>query len=552
MPQQKKVRLPDGRIVAFPASMSDEEISAVLGRESLERAGVTLPKPQPTGTILGTQFGTDLRELALGAADTTLPGGQHISLPTGRELVTVATNPLATVKELGSMGLETVGALLSFLTAPGRPAPLTPQQSEEYRKTFGQEPPDVLNLDKRMEEIGPPLSREEAMFRAGQIGGAVLGALIPGTKGGRAAIGKVGGAVPKTIEKVGGAVAETIAARPKVTFTKAMRELPDRVFQALKPSKMTRLNVRDAMPAALNDLVATATELGMKVESIEDMANVVRASKRMLNEDLGKLAPRGLSVDGDELAAEIAKVRRTFETKFIEKGTGKEVYELPPGISESAFAELDDAIAKFKGRLLTLDQAEEMRRGVNARLNSFMRKNQIKQGKEAASNPSTAIDLALRDALESGINKSLNKAGFPASSPFRKRYANIRTLEDSILDRYLSEMTGEEAAFFNLDSLDTITAGSSASFLLFGEPSTAAALATTVAARHVINAIRKRLSNPDRLIKKAFEDVVGSEFAPKMNRADIPQRKALPSPSVQITPESPNQPIPAAGARRYP
>ena len=462
-----------------------------------------LPKPT-TGTFLDIpEVGTGARELSLGAL-STLPGGTEQRLPSGRELATIASSPLATAKELGSMGLETAGGLLSFLTSPGR---------------------DVAAEQKRSIEEGrmPPLSFEEGMFRAGQVGGAAVSAVLPGTKVGRGLISEAGSAPIKAVAKIG----DVIAARPKVAFKEAMTKLPDRVFDALKPSKLTRMRVKDAMPDALQDVVALATEQGRKVESVADIADVMKDSKRLLNEDIQKLAPQGLSIDGDELAAEIAKVRKTFESKFIEKGTGKEVSELAPGISESAFSELEDAMSKFKGRMLTLDQAEEMRRGVNARLSAFMRKNQIKQGKEAASNPGTAIDLALRDALESGINKSLTKAGFQASSPFRKRYANIRTVEDAVVDRFLSELKGDEAMFFNFDSLDTITAGSGITALVYGEPAAAVGLGTTVAARHMISQIRKRLSDPDRLVKKAFDGVVGSEFAQKFKRASVPERKLL-------------------------
>lgn len=378
---------------------------------------------------------------------------------------------------------------------------------------------DVGNVGRFLEAgipvLGPAARRIRKQLEGGEAGRATAGTigLLAGT-GATAAVKE-------------GALTLVPRAMKQKAFRQAVDALPDTLMKALKPSIAIRKQFSEVAPAALDDVVSFAKTSGNNLESMADIAKVNHGVRQTILEDMKKLTSRGVSLDGDAIAAQLRKFRESYNTQLIDKTTGKPVSVTQPGVSAADFSEIDNAISMFEGKMVPLEVAENMRRGVNARLSSFMRKNDIRKGQELKSNPGTAGNSALIDVLAEQTDAALSKVKSPGMTQLRKRYSNNRVLDDAVTERIIREMTAEEVGLLDFQSLDTITFGSAFTAAALGNLPAAATLGLTGGARRVIDVIGHRMRQPDKVISKAFKDVRGSEFVKPFKRVTAPERKLL-------------------------
>ena len=378
---------------------------------------------------------------------------------------------------------------------------------------------DIGNVGRFLEAgvpvIGPAARRIRKQLEGGEAGRATAGTL-----------GLLAGTGTTAAVKEGALTLIPRAMKQKV-FRQAVDALPDTMMKALKPSIAIRKQFSEVAPAALEDVVSFAKDTGSKLESMSDIATVNRGIRETILQDMKKITGQGVSLDGDAIAAQLRKFKESYNTQLIDKATGKPVAVTQPGVSTADFSEIDNAITMFEGKMVPLEVAENMRRGVNARLASFMRKNDIRKGQELKSNPSTAGNSELIDILASEIDASLAKVKSPGMVNLRKRYSHNRVLDDAVTERVIREMTNEEVGLMDFQSLDTITFGSAFTAAATGNLPAAATLGLTGTARRVIDVISDRMRQPDKVISKAFKDIQGSEFVKPFKRVTTPERKLL-------------------------
>ena len=442
------------------------------------------------------------REIMLALANKILPGGEKMQLD-------FSLNPRKAL-EAGKMvgeglfGLAQRGGQLMTL---GSIDPATGQPLPGIR--------DELLAESQQE-----------MNRPGFTGAALTGSRI-GNVAGDVLNLAMGMKSPKMGAELLATEKAAVQAAAKTSFTKAMSELPQTLMKALKPSIGIRKQFSEVAPAALEDVVSYAKDTGSKLESMSDIATVNRGIRETILSDMKKITGQGVSLDGDAIAAQLRKFKESYNTQLISKETGKPVSVTQPGVSAADFSEIDNAITMFEGKMVPLEVAENMRRGVNARLASFMRKNDIRKGQELKSNPSTAGNSELIDILANEIDASLAKVKSPGMVNLRKRYSHNRVLDDAVTERVIREMTNEEVGLMDFQSLDTITFGSAFTAAATGNIPAAATLGLTGTARRVIDVISDRMRQPDKVISKAFKDIRGSEFVKPFKRVTAPERKLL-------------------------
>lgn len=525
MSEQKKgteileIELPNGELIEMevPSGASPEAIRAAVNKmRGLPSAtGPVAPTPVPKGLQIAPQPQPQgqgaLRRLAGGLFLDPLIGLKDLGLKQVAEKMPTpmdAANPINALRVGGGMLHDiTQGIVTSQMDA-----------GQEYMEKAASG--DALGNVSRFLEAGVPLLgplarsiRKDA--EAGNYAGAIgqTGGLLLGLRAPAAA------SAAKTAEQ----------AAIKQSFNTAVKELPDKVMKAIKPSISIRKQFSEVSPIALDDAVSFAKTGGKKVDSVGDLYAANTGSRKAIFEDIQKLSAQGVSLDGDAIAAQLRKFKKSYDVELIDKATGKPIATKQPGLSPADFSEIDNAISLFEGKMVPLEVAENMRRGVNARLSSFMRKNDIRKGQELKSNPATAGNAELADILAKEADSTLGKIKSPAMTPLRKRYSASRTLDDALTERIIREMTDEEVGLLDFQSLDTITFGSAFTAAATGNIPAAATLGLTGTARRVIDVISDRLNKPDAQISRAFSEInKNMEMVKPFQRVSAPERRALP------------------------
>lgn len=550
----KLVQLPDGRVVAFPDSMSDDEISAAIRADLSGTQGRTLQR-QPS-FLEGINEALAPRQFTPTGEPTTTGGkvfteierltGSSLAAEIGRRLTDLnpVLNPRESAKAVGRALMGPVNLGRALFAPPETPeeataaamSPQFPQAGVILRRLA------IAPTEQGIREVTDPNldigSRVRGGFRAIPVVGA-LGAAM-GEAEEKAGLGSVLAEQGANIAMGGATTAglRRLTMRAPKSFVDAGKEL----FDAVKPSKAVRMRAKDDLPGATQDIADFANTFGVEVDSVLKAQQTATMAKRVILEDINKLTQgQGVTGSGSTIAGAIRTFKSSRKVKAFKEGTGEVVEQTPPGLKDPTDL-IDEYIEFYEGKNFPLDELENLRRGENARMSAFMRKNQIKQGQEARANPATATQLEVIAALEQEIDNALSRIKSPGAKDLRKRYSQLRTAEDVFLDRYITDLVDAGHPF---DSLDTITAGSSVTALALGQPEAAGTLAGTVFARRAITFIREKYGNPDRLVRKAFEDVESGQF----RRVSPPRRRLLGAPSELITPESQRQPIPAAGER---
>lgn len=515
------INMPDGSVVTLkgvPDGTSPQDIRAAVERmrgSSPQPKPIPQPKPvaaRPNGLNLLTQGPSSqagalpqvpevARETMLALANKMLPGGENMKL----EFSLNPRKAFEAAKMVGEGMLNLASRGGEAMTVGGFD-PLSGRPTQGRREAMAEGVEDMF----RPGFTGDALTGS----RIGNVGGELLN-LVMGAKSPRAASGMV--AAEKAATK----------AAAKATFKQAMTELPGKAMKALKPSIAIRKQFSEVAPQAFEDVVSFAKDTGSKLESMGDMAKVNHGIRERILEMMNKITGQGISLDGDAIAKQLRKFKGSYDAKLIDKATGKPVSVTQPGVSAADFAEIDRAIELFEGKMVPLDVAENFRRGVNARLASFMRKNDIRKGQELKSNPGTAGNSALIDILASETDAALAKIKSPQMTPLRKRYSNNRVLDDAVTERIIREMTEEEVGFFDFQSLDTITFGSAFTAAATGNLPAAGVLGLTGGARRVIDVISDRIGKPDAQIQRAFKGIVDNENVPSFKVVNVPERKLL-------------------------
>lgn len=256
------------------------------------------------------------------------------------------------------------------------------------------------------------------------------------------------------------------------------------IFKAIKPIKTQRVIVEKALPGAVEELKAA----GKAPESLIDLKQSVQEIRLTVGKEIeGTLARnQGKIIDGKTLADSIRGSVDKF-SELTDKAKVKRVRELA-----------DDIEANFKD--MTLSDAEALRQHVNSELGLFFRKGDIAK-REALSDPNIAARLVLRESLEGSIETALANESLKG---IRRRYHNLRSVEDAVHNQILDQMVKEDPKLLNLSSLDTITAGGAIASFLSGNPQAGVALTKVVAARRAIVLMEEKFRNPNARIRRAF------------------------------------------------
>ena len=269
----------------------------------------------------------------------------------------------------------------------------------------------------------------------------------------------------------------------------AIESIAESTLKTIKPSKQVRVKVQQSLPDALGD---PAFELSA-TKPIESLADLIGTTKKArisvgkeINSELAKGGQARIEIDGTALVDEAGKsiprgtrIAHSTEVNRVLRGAKREI-----------------------GRSLTLEEAEAIRQSLNDELGAFFRQSPQKMG-ESQNVPPIAFKLGLRNALAEVIETRLESLG-SSLKPLRKRYSNLKALENAANERYVSEITAEYPEFFKFQSLDTLTAGSAIAAFASGEPTLALNLLKVVASRRLIDIISGKLRTPDFRIKRAF------------------------------------------------
>ena len=449
MPDKEKVvQLPDGRVVSFPASMSDADINAALEKET-----------QPSAA--SRFFGGLITEPAQALASLVK---KNVDLREERNVGRTIGNVL-----LGPAGGAAGGIAQDMLTGLG----------QAHLESF-----------KKLEKPAGELLTSPSLGAASELLGRSLATILPGVgpaagaAADRISSGDIAGGLGETTNLLATALAPAVSKTRAVrSVTKAVEVLPERLMKILQPSKATRATLVKEIPAALDEVFQT----GIKVESLKDLDFAIAMQRKNIAKEMDSVLARNQqAISGKELAQAMRDSVDQF-AEVTDANAVKQVRKVAKDI-EKSYPQLG------------LDDAESFRRRLNKELGFFFRKSQAMKA-EAILDPQVKARLALRDALEQTIEAKL---GADALKPLRKRYSSLRSLEDAVDSKILSELVKEDPSLLNLDSIDTITAGSAVAAATTGQGGLALGLAKTVLARRIIFLLEKISKTPDVRIKAAF------------------------------------------------
>src|SRR3990167_278056 len=269
----------------------------------------------------------------------------------------------------------------------------------------------------------------------------------------------------------------------------AIESIAETTLKTIKPSKQVRVKVQQSLPEALTD-PAFESAASKPIESLADLISTAKKARisvgNEMNSVMAKGGQAGIEIDGTIIVDEAGKaiprgtrIAHSTEVNRVLRGAKREI-----------------------GKPLSLEEAEAIRQSLNDELGAFFRQSPQKMG-ESQNVPPIAFKLGLRNSLAEAIETKLESLGSNLK-PLRKRYSNLKALENAANERYVLEITAEYPEFFKFQSLDTLTAGSAIAAFASGEPTLALSLLEIVGSRRLIDIISGKLRKPDFRIKRAF------------------------------------------------
>lgn len=378
------------------------------------------------------------------------------------------------------------GTLAKQFHVPGAPSPTGLEAGLELAEGAVRSQLGQFQQATRLQQEGEPL-RAAGHAVAGFT--PIVGPLAANIAE-RASTGDVAGATGEALPVVASLVLPPLARAGKRTVlgeASATREIQ----VALRPPKPIRVQLEKNAPIALDEIALTMKRTGKNIASREDLLSVTREARQAVGQEINRAlaAKGGATVSGDSLVKAVSAKLDKSSARFFES---KELAQVKRALKR-----------ELSGKTYSLAEAEELRGYINTELNAFFRMGQSSQ-RAAAGVPQTAGRLALRDALADEIDTVLAN---PEIRKVRQRYSALRSMEDATQESIIRDLIREDPSLLQLQSLDTIAAGSGFAALLLGHPEVAKGAFATVLARRGINLAELRLRSPDARIARVFNEV---------------------------------------------
>ena len=222
-------------------------------------------------------------------------------------------------------------------------------------------------------------------------------------------------------------------------------------------------------------------------ESLDEFGQAIQQTKKSLFDDvinplIEKTQAKGLFVSGDDVAIELSKVARS-----------KTLQTTNPRVASFA----DDLATRFKGQKFTPQEANDIIRNFNQDLMNFYKS-------PIAVDPNITRELTVRagaaNIMRKSLDKTVQKATGTAFQPLKAKYGALRSIEDDVT-RAISRNAAKTAGL--TDYANIFSAGNIVEGVVTGAPGRIARGVT----QKGISSLIKKLTNPNRIVKKMFKGV---------------------------------------------
>ncbi len=408
------------------------------------------------------------------------------------------------------------------------------EAGQEYMQKAAAEPNPLRNVERFLEAgvpvVGPVYRSLRKKVEEGDVAGAV-GETALNLAGAR---GVTKPPVPgASVVKQAGRAALEIGRRPQVaqSVVKEAMSLPPRavsgvedIFRAAAPTG-TKVGFRQNMYAAAGDLAEIAETIDLK-KARGGMRNPdlrPRETVNAINSHLSKI----------DAAERLPQVQRNAQVPVATK-LSADAAEGLRYIERSAGREADRALATTMARSETmpLSDLDRLARVVNKELLDFEK---LTPDQRAAARVTSRRIGGLKEldkALSKSLNDTLQSRGEVGLRQYERRFAALSQVRDQLQAR----LNAVELQRSNI-------VGRVARSAVGGKAGIASASQAAIADVNI-----------GRLLEKGFSSLRQSGLKANRGAAGTPRRVRglLPESTPPIvTPEAVNQPIPAAGARRY-
>jgi hypothetical protein len=467
------------------------------------------------------QSAADLLEGAkAGFMSTVLHGGDLLRRATGRERiidrpenVDAMTPPDSLTGKIGyyaEQGAEYLAPSARALTVASKIAPVTRVGSAVVKNP---------SLMRRAAAAGTVMGAD-AGWAGVQTGGdptaMAIGAAAPPVIGGAL---RAGGALARAGQAMASGAAEGgVGGAVAGALRRAAPEEPTRmIVQAVKP-RNSQVNFESVVATAAPRIKQVAGEMGLPLNSIDDVLAAAKAAKRTVRAQFDEVAGpmRQMGVDLSPVAdQQIASIPRSLQVE-----------------NPAAYRRAVERANSWR-RVATVEEAEQFLRESNAQLEGHFAKFSMSQRKQLLADPRIAGVAAKAQALRDTIYSALDNPALPDSArTLNRQYGQLMEFEDSVLRRAnVAKRQQPESLSEQIGTVRAVADMARGGWKLmhgdvFGMADIAAGRAGNAAAKYL-----KEQQTTDALLRRAFERIEpAAPFAPVPARpvAGLLERGSIP------------------------
>jgi hypothetical protein len=371
------VKLPNGKVVSFPDTMTREEIQSVIETEIMPQlASQPQPTPQPEPQQEGPfdfQVGEMVRNIPSSAVQF------------GKDIVQPFLHPIETAKGLGELALG-AGSKVAGMVDPEGQAALAQQPEWQRRQQIAEQTGEFLgeryggleNIQRTVQEDLVGSLADLALLATG--GGA--GVRAAGTAGKLGRVAQTGQAIQRAgqaLEPVN--IARTALGAPAAAVGTAARklEIPQTLMEGvLKPSKtLTRADVDRKLTTILDERIPISDR------GVKRIYDEIYSATRSVDDIIDEANTAGKTVDTWEI------VRKSYDDLAPQ-------YEGFPRDRQAMQNRLLELADEF-GDELTVEQAQKLKRNIYKReKKKFERKQTVESPVETVR---TETEMAVANKL---------------------------------------------------------------------------------------------------------------------------------------------------------
>ena len=392
---QKIVKLPDGKVVAFPDGMSDADISAAIQRgQPPQQVKPQSPTAQQIFNKPANLAMSGLQEIGQGNLGV---GGTRLARAGASFIPSVYGGATQGIRELGqASGVpivnELAGGLAGALEIPGYVIGGVTNMLSGASRLIGDPIDRAIGTDKPS-----PYAQELRKF-ADEFAPYALGpAIFKGAQGGM------------------NSIAKSVAERPTRLFKKEVSRVAPPKAQELGYKQ----SLERSIPYLEQEIKRTPIDKKQPESQFQQATDIVTNAKNRLWQE--RVAPqivrhKDAQVSGDAIARSVDN-KISFYLKEAEPS------------KRQAMQEYAD---RFRGKTYTLAQAQELIQGLNAEMRNLSPKTPEAKVAIAQTDPLMSAREAAADALRDTMIRTLSERGEAGVKELRQDYGALRQIQDAL------------------------------------------------------------------------------------------------------------------------